>query len=155
MDTLNIDWAFTPEQVDLCRALKSHSGRERFTLGPIPHRVLARARAAHKDGPLVLLAIKAARDISVALGDDEEIAVTQAVCAQIGVPRNSKLRAIRALEEAGLLTVSWHPYRAPRVKLPPRLFELKMLRSRPARTPGPDFPVEEPGSATKKGKISN
>ena len=74
----------------------------------------------------MLLAIKREVDIQRWRHPEEtepEIAVTSALCDQLGVSPDARVRAVRALESAGLITVSWADRRAPKVRLAPGLFD--------------------------------
>jgi hypothetical protein len=96
----------------------------RFVKGPLPASLLGQTYRLHHAAPLVLMAIQSEVDIqNWRKVDDPEVAVTTALCAEFGVGRDARLRAIHALEAAGLITVIWADRRAPRVRLAPGLFE--------------------------------
>jgi hypothetical protein len=96
----------------------------RFIRGPVSQALLGQAWRLHHAAPLVLLAIKSEIDIQRwREADDLEVAVTAQLCADFGLSRNTRLRAVRALEAAGMLTASWADRRAPRVRLAPGLFD--------------------------------
>ena len=117
------------------RARKVFKPGIRLVLGPLPFPVLGQAWRLHAAAPLVLLAIKSevdirrwrARQIRDTTGrnapKNKPIAVTSALCEQLGLGRDSRLRAIRALESAGMITVEWSSRRAPRVRLAAGLFD--------------------------------
>jgi hypothetical protein len=100
-----------------------HAPGIRFTKGTIPHPMFGQARL-HKAAPLVLLAIKSEVDIQLWRGvEHPEVAVTAALCAQLAISRDQRLRALHALEAAGMISVTWADRRAPRVRLAPGLFD--------------------------------
>ena len=107
------------------RPKRLHAPNVRFVKGTVPFPVLGQAWRLHHAAPLVLLAIKSEVDIQRwRTGEDNpEIAVTSALCAQLGLSRDARLRGVKALETAGLLTVTWIDHRAPRVGLAPGLFD--------------------------------
>jgi hypothetical protein len=87
--------------------------------------VLGQAWRLHHAAPLVLLAIKSEMDIQRwRTGEDNpEVAVTSALCAQLGLSCHARLRGVRALEAAGFISVTWNGRRAPLVRLAPDLFD--------------------------------
>jgi hypothetical protein len=108
------------------RARRLYGPDVRWVKGPLPFTLLGQAYRLHHAGVLVLLAIKREVDIQRWRCTDEadpEITVTSATCDQLGLGRDARLGAIRALEAAGLITVTWAERRAPKVRLAPGLFE--------------------------------
>ena len=93
--------------------------RGRFVKGPIPADLLARAYRAHRAGPNVLLAVKAAVDMAMANGapDFPEVSVTNGLLKVFGIRRDARIQALKALAVAGLLTVRWDGKRAIRARL--------------------------------------
>jgi hypothetical protein len=108
------------------RRKRLHAPGIRFVKGTVPFPVLGQAWRLHHAAPLVLLAIKSELDIQRWRTDDAsdpEVAVTSSLCAQLGLSRSARLRAVHALETAGLVTVVWTDRCAPRVRLAPGLFD--------------------------------
>jgi DNA polymerase I len=78
-----------------------------FVKGPIPWSVVAKAAAAHSVGLILLLRIKMALDMSDRrLVKDGFVKVTKALCRNIPGSSDTRLRAIAALEKAGLVEVT-------------------------------------------------
>jgi hypothetical protein len=107
------------------RLKQLHAPGVRFVKGPVPLSVLGQAWRLHRAAPLVLLAIKSEVDVRRwrTREDNPEVAVTSALCAQLGLSRNARLRGLRALEAAGLIGVTWEIRRAPLVRLVSGLFD--------------------------------
>ena len=106
------------------RPKKLHAPDVRFVKGTMPFSLLGQAFKLHPAAPLVLLAIKSEADIQYWRGnDDPEVAVTSKLCSQLNLTRDQRLRALRALEAAGLISVAWASRRAPRVRVAPGLFD--------------------------------
>jgi hypothetical protein len=117
-----------PEEIKPKRRVRRkrlHAPNVRFVKGTVSFPVLGQAWRLHHAAPLVLLAIKSEVDIQRWRTDDDnsEVAVTASLCSQLGLSRDARLRAVKALEGAGLLTATWTTRRAPRVRLAPDLFE--------------------------------
>jgi hypothetical protein len=139
------DWALSDEELaqeQARRKFKAHAAKQRkqrlhapgirFVRGTIPFPVLGQAwRLCHAALP-VLLAIKSETDLQRwRTGEDDiEVAVTAALCAQLAVSRDQRLRALRALEAAGMISVTWADRSAPRVRLAPGLFDEGKLEVR-------------------------
>jgi hypothetical protein len=87
---------------------------EPYVLVAMSVRSVERARKAHAAAPVVLLAIKRAYDLK-GLPYGEPLAVTEAVTAGFGVSSGTRVRAIRAMVAAGLMTAEWAGRRAPRI----------------------------------------
>ena len=124
----------SPEQAFKARRL--YGPDVRWALGPLPFPLLGQAYRLHPAGPLVLLAIKSEVDIQRWRHPEEaepEVAVTSALCDQLGLNPDTRVRAVRALESAGLITVSWADRRAPKVRLAPGLFDEGKIEVRTTR----------------------
>jgi hypothetical protein len=91
-----------------------------FVKGPVDLRVLGRAFQAHSAAPLILLALK--RGIDMNKGERSVFAVTTKFCEGLNISTNSRLRAVRALEAEGMITVNWIDKKAPLVRLAKGLF---------------------------------
>ena len=107
----------------------------RWVAGPVPFSLLGQAYHLHPAGPLVLLAIKREVDIQRWRHSKEpepEVAVSSALCDQLGISPDARVRAVRALESAGLITVTWADRRAPKVRLAPGLFDEGKIEVRTA-----------------------
>lgn len=118
--------SFNPEQLRLDRntSVKSrkHSERQRvprhqdgeqFLKGPIPLNWLARAA----DLPGKALQLSLALWYRAGLEKRGDIVLGNAVCAQFGVDRHAKRRALMALEQAGLVEVVREQGKNPKVTL--------------------------------------
>ena len=76
----------------------------RWVQGPLPFSLLGQAYRLHPAAIPVLLAIKREVDIQRWRRPEEpepEIAVTSALCDQLGVSHDARVRAVRALEARG------------------------------------------------------
>ena len=107
------------------RAIAKAKKQRRFVGGQIPLSVLARADRAHARGPFVLLVLKAEIDMARQRTGAfrPEIAVTSGLFEGLGISPDARVRIIRALEGAGLITSVWEPNKAPRVRLVRNLFK--------------------------------
>jgi hypothetical protein len=107
------------------RSKRLHAPGVRFVKGTVPLSVLGQAWRLHHAAPLVLLAIKSEVDIQRwrTRENNSEVTVTSVLCAQLGLSRHARLRGVRALEAAGLISVTWERLRAPLVRLVPGLFD--------------------------------
>ena len=107
----------------------------RWVKGPLPFSLIGQACRLHRAALPVLLAIKRGVDIQLWSHPEEpdpEITVTSALCEQLGVSSDARVRAVRALESAGLITVTWADRRAPKVRLAPGLFDEGKIEVRTA-----------------------
>jgi hypothetical protein len=98
----------------------------RWVKGPLPFALIGQACRLHRAALPVLLAIKREVDIQRWHRPKEtepEIAVTSALCDQLGLSSDARIRGVRALESAGLVTATWSDRRAPRVRLAVGLFD--------------------------------
>jgi hypothetical protein len=108
------------------KARKLYGPDVRWVQGPLPFSLLGQAFRLHPAAIPVLLAIKREVDIQRWRNPAEpepEIVVTTAVCDQLGVSHDARIRAIRAMEAAGLMTATWSKGRAPKVRIAPGLFD--------------------------------
>ena len=108
----------------------------RWVAGPVPFSLIGQAYRLHRAALPVLLAIKREVDIQRWRRPEEtepEVAVTSALCDQLGVSSDARVRAVRALASAGLITVSWADRRAPKVRFAPGLFDEGKIEVRAAR----------------------
>ncbi len=99
--------------------LKANRRRKRanlFVKGPLPFPWLTAAARCHPRGVEVLLVIRMLSDIQGA----SQVALPNGLLAEMGVTRETKRRALEALEDAGLVRVNRCPGRLPRVALVPR-----------------------------------
>jgi DNA-binding MarR family transcriptional regulator len=87
--------------------------RQRFLKGPIPIDVIAAAARLPGKSLAVLLAIRHRADLT----RSQTVALPRALMMQFGVQKDSKARALRALEEAGLVRVDRSKGQSPKVTL--------------------------------------
>ena len=87
--------------------------RQNFLAGRFPLEWLSRAARAHPRGLEMLLLTKRAVDMA----REQPVTVPDELCAEFGVTRQTRYRALRALEAAGLIRVEWHNGRLPRIRL--------------------------------------
>jgi hypothetical protein len=115
-----------PPSSQAFRARRLYGPDVHWVKGPIPFPLLGQAYRLHRAAIPVLLAIKRAVEIQIWRDPrnlNREIAVTSALVKQIGITSDTRVKAIRALEAAGLVTVTWSTRRAPRVRLADGLFD--------------------------------
>jgi hypothetical protein len=94
-----------------------------YVKGDIPHETLGRADQAGAHALAILLLLKTKADFQRLLDESEvEVVCSDEFTHALGLTTNARLRAIRALEAAGMITVEWSRRRAPRVRLVSGLF---------------------------------
>jgi len=97
------------------KAERSHRRTTRYVEGAIPWSIITAASRAHPMGLALYLAIKMVIDTT----GNPEVAVPSDLCADLGIGREMKRRILRALANAGLITISQSPGRLTRVRLAP------------------------------------
>ena len=97
------------------KANRRHKRASLFVMGPMPFPWLTAAARCHPRGVEVLLVIRMLSDIQ----GTAEVALSNGLLAEMGVTRETKRRALEALEDAGLVRVNRSPGRLPWVALVP------------------------------------
>ena len=102
----------TPTTAQL-RARKKMKRAQRFVLGPLPWPWLCSLALCHPRALELALTIKMLSDTA----GREEVALSSTLIAELGLGRESKRRALAALETAGLVEVKRMSGRLPLVSL--------------------------------------
>lgn len=102
----------TEVETDFLRRSKVKRG-EQFLKGPIPLNDIAAASRISGQALAVLLAVHH----QIALTGKPSITLPASLLAHLGVSRSSKSRALKALEQSGLITVARSQGRAARIQL--------------------------------------
>ncbi len=104
-----------PNSVEVSSGPPRHSPGEYFLRGPIPLEWLQRAAML----PGKALQVSVATWFRAFLKHTDTVLLTNKLLGGFGVSRHSKARALKALEDAGLMAVRRTPRKNPTVKLLP------------------------------------
>ena len=107
------DIPFDTEGIATLKARKRQKRARRFVKGPLHWPWMAAAARCHPRGLEVVLTVKMLSDTS----GQHEVELSSMLLKELGIGRETKRRALDALEAAGLVVVDRNRGRLPRVSL--------------------------------------